>query len=63
MKNRTSLFVLAVEILAIIVLHTMRANGDADTAKNTMAKELTRPSKTELAAQDKSPHLLLSTLK
>ena len=61
MKNRTSLFVLAVEILAIIVLHAAKAN--ADTASNTMAKELTRPTKNELATKDKNPQLLLSTLK
>jgi hypothetical protein len=60
MKNRTSLFVLAVEILAIIVLHTMRASNDNAA---TMAKELTQPAKTELATQEKNPHLLLSTLK
>jgi len=60
MKNRTSLFVLAVEILAIIVLHTMKASAD-NTA--SMAKELTHPPKTELVTQDNSPHLLFSTLK
>ncbi len=60
MKNRTSLFVLAVEILAIIVLHAMKSNADNPA---NMAKEMTRPAKIELAAQDKSPHLLLTTLK
>ena len=60
MKNRTSLFVLAVEILAIIVLHAMKSNADN---ANNMAKELTRPAKTEMTTQDKSPNILLTTLK
>jgi hypothetical protein len=60
MKNRTSLFVLAVEILAIIVLHAMKANADNPA---NMAKELTRPPKTEMTTQDNSQHLFLSTLK
>ena len=38
MKNRTSLFVLAVEILAIVVLHTMRAS--ANDPSNISAKEV-----------------------
>jgi len=59
MKNRTSLFVLAVEILAIIVLHAMKASAD----NPNMAKELTHPPKTELVAQDNRTHLLLSTIK
>ena len=62
MKNRTSLFVLAVEILAIVVLHAMKSNADGG-ATTTMAKELTIPAKTELVTKDKSPHLFLSTLK
>jgi len=60
MKNRTSLFVLAVEILAIIVLHAMKASADSPAIT---AKELTRPPKTEMVTQDNSTHLLLSTLK
>jgi len=38
MKNRTSLFVLAVEILAIVVLHTLRAS--ANDPSNISAKEV-----------------------
>ena len=58
MKNRTSLFVLAVEILTIILLHTMKANADA----NNSTKEIP-PVKVELAAKDLKQPIFLSTLK
>ena len=61
MKNRTSLFVLAVEILAIVFLHAMRSN--AETPSNTIAKEMTPPAKTELVAKEQNHHILLTTLK
>jgi hypothetical protein len=60
MKNRTSLFVLAVEILAIVLLHTMKAS--ADDPSNITAKEIP-PVKAELATKQPQPHILLSTLK
>jgi hypothetical protein len=61
MKNRTSLFVLAVEILAIVLLHTMKAKGD-DLSNILPAKE-NPPAKAELAQKDQKSHLLLTTLK
>jgi len=61
MKNRTSLFVLAVEILAIVLLHAMRANEDTPSA--TIAKEMTPPTKTELVTKEQNHNMLLTTLK
>ena len=58
MKNSTSLFVLAVEILTIILLHTMKANADA----NNSSKE-TRPARTELASKETRQSIFLSTLR
>ena len=61
MKNRTSLFVLAVEILAIVLLHTMKASADAPP--DLSAKQEPAPLKTELATKEQKHHLLLTTLK
>lgn len=60
MKNRTSLFVLAVEILAIVLLHTMKAS--AEDPANITAEQVP-PIKAELAKKDQKTHILLSTLK
>lgn len=62
MKNRTSLFVLAVEILAIIVLHSLRAS--TNDPSNISAKEVP-PVKAELAkkeAKEINHHFLLSSM-
>jgi hypothetical protein len=60
MKNRTSLFVLAVEILAIVLLHTMKAS--ADNPSNISAKEVP-PVKSEIARKEMNHSIFLSTLK
>jgi hypothetical protein len=49
-----------VEILAIVLLHTMKAS--ADDPSNITAKEIP-PVKAELATKQPQPHILLSTLK
>ena len=62
MKNRTSLFVLAVEILAIVVLHTLRAS--ANDPSNISAKEVP-PVKAELAKKESKQtehHFLLTSM-
>jgi hypothetical protein len=62
MKSRTSLFILAVEILAIVVLHTMRASSN--NPSNISAKEVP-PVKAELAhkeSQQQNHHFLLSSM-
>jgi hypothetical protein len=63
MKNRTSLFVLAVEILAIVLLHTLKAS--ANDPSNISAKEIP-PVKADVASKDSRDlrhHFLLTALK
>jgi hypothetical protein len=62
MKNRTSLFVLALEIVAIVVLHTMRAS--VNDPSNISAKEVP-PVKADLAKKESKQseyHFLLSSM-
>ncbi len=60
MKNKTSLFVLVVEILAIVLLHTMKANADNPT--NNSAKEIPK-AKAELASSELEHTIFFSSLR